>query len=131
MMHRITGQRTRALMVLFVFAAFVSLSAQERDSAVIPVEEDTVREIVKNGTLGSLLLAVLFSYRRDFFKKDEAREAEIERERQQHLEDKARLEHLLERTGETLKEVAVQSAIKAEALNRLSAVVERLERSNA
>lgn len=131
MMHRITGQRTRALMVLFVFAAVVSLSAQERASAAIPVEEDTVREIVKNGTLGSLLLAVLFSYRRDFFKKDEAREAEIDRERQQHLEDKARLERLLERTGETLKEVAVQSAVKAEAINRLAAIVERLERSNA
>lgn len=131
-MWKDASKKTRALLVVFLLACVASVSAQAERESVVPTSEgDVVREIAKNGTLGTLLALVLFSYRRDFFKKDEAREAEFERERQQHLDDKARLERLLERNSEILKDVAVQSAIKGEAINRLAAIVERLERSHS
>lgn len=93
-----------------------------------PVETiDVIREIAKQGTLGLLLLAVLWSYRRDFFRRDEDARRRLEEER----ERSNRLGEVIDRSTTAITSSTVATARQTDATHRLARTVENLERRQA
>jgi hypothetical protein len=88
---------------------------------------DVIREIAKQGTLGLLLLAVLWSYRRDFFRRDEDARRRLEEER----ERSNRLGEVIDRSTTAITSSTVATARQTDATHRLARTVENLERRQA
>ena len=123
--------RGSILAASIVTALLIATGTMRADTEAPRTESDVLESWAKNATLGTLLAAVLWSYRRDFFRKEDDLKRQYEAEREKDEEERARLERLLERTSEALKDVAVHSATEAQIINRLVVVVERLEQTRA
>jgi hypothetical protein len=102
-------------------------AAAEQGEPVTPDSLDYTREIAKQGTLGLLCLAVLWSYRRDFFRKLEDKDREIA----ERKEERDKLEEVLGHSTTAITNSAVATARQTDATHRLARTVENLERRQA
>lgn len=87
------------------------------------VDMNLVQEIAKQGILGLLLVVVLWSYRRDFFRRVHDRERQI----QERKEEKEHLQHVLSQSTAAITNSAVAMARQTDATQRLEQTVDRLE----
>lgn len=95
-------------------------TAAAEDEPVGPDTIDAAREIAKQGILGLLVVAILWSYRRDFFRKLDEAKAE-----------KAQLQEVIEKSTEAITNSAVATARQTDATHRLARTVENVERRQA
>lgn len=82
-----------------------------------------ITEVAKQGTLGLLCIVILWSYRRDFYRRDEDKNRDLA----ERKTEKERLEQLLERGTAAILAAATATARQTDATRRLSRSIEKLE----
>lgn len=116
--------RTSTAIGLIVALALPGMGAAGEGSPVAVVDPlSVIAEIAKQGTLGLLCIVVLWSYRRDFFRKNEDKDRELAERRA----EKDRLEVVLERSSTAIAAATAAMARQTDATHRLSRSVEKLE----
>lgn len=86
--------------------------------------EEMVTRIVTQGGAVAVLLVVLWSYRRDFFKKIDDKDREL----QERREEKNTLQAVLDKSTAAITSSAIATANQTSATHRLARTVEGIER---
>lgn len=127
------AQRTRATLRTISVAVLIFIAASAGTSLAAPPEPSAatgldpmsiVTEVAKHGTLGILLLAVLWQYRRDFF----ARILEKDQELADMKAERADMKAIIAQSSKAITDGAIAMARQTDATHRLSRTVEHLDR---
>lgn len=118
----------RPLLAVSLVVALMAGAGQARQEGAHLVDTnpdtlDYVREIAKQGTLGLLCVVILWSYRRDFFRKLEDKDREL-RDRK---DEREQLVDVLEKSTAANTHAAIATSRQTDATHRLARTVEKLE----
>jgi hypothetical protein len=86
--------------------------------------------LAQQGAIG-ILAVVLFFYRRDFLKKNERVQEELEEKLRERTEEKEQLADLIDKSNTCITQSAVAMARQTDATHRLARTVENIERRAA
>jgi hypothetical protein len=112
-----------AVLIFIAASAGTSLAAEPAPASSFEVM-DYVREVAKHGTLGILLLAVLWQYRRDFFARILEKDGALASIRAERDDLKA----VLALNTKAITDAAIAMARQTDATHRLARTVEHLDR---